>query len=58
VAQVGAASPSQMGTQRFVYAAYFAGAIGIAFLMSKILGFAGSRCRAGSRGWASLATRS
>jgi preprotein translocase subunit SecE len=40
VAQVGAASPSQMGTQRFVYAAYFAGAIGIAFLMSKILGFA------------------
>ena len=41
VAQVGAAaSPSQLGTQRFVYAAYFAGAIGIAFLMSKILGFA------------------
>jgi preprotein translocase subunit SecE len=40
VAQVGAASPSQLGTQRFVYAFYFAAAIGIAFLMSKILGFA------------------
>jgi preprotein translocase subunit SecE len=40
VAQVGAASPTQMGTRRFVYAAYFAGGIAIAFLMSKILGFA------------------
>jgi preprotein translocase subunit SecE len=40
VAQVGAASPTQMGTQRFVYAAYFAGAITIAFLVSKLLGFA------------------
>ena len=28
--------PPQLGTQRFVYAAYFAGAIGIAFLMSKV----------------------
>jgi preprotein translocase subunit SecE len=35
-----AASPQQLGTQRFVYAAYFAGAIGIAFIMSKALDFA------------------
>jgi preprotein translocase SecE subunit len=34
------ASPSQLGTQRWVYAAYFAGAIGIAFLFSKIIDFA------------------
>jgi preprotein translocase subunit SecE len=40
VAPVGAASPTQLGTRRFVYAAYFAGAIGIAFLMSKLLDFA------------------
>jgi preprotein translocase subunit SecE len=40
VAPVGVASPSQLGAKRFVYAAYFAGAIGIAFLMSKVLGFA------------------
>jgi preprotein translocase SecE subunit len=33
------ASPQQLGTQRFVYAAYFAGAIGIAFIMSKALDF-------------------
>ena len=33
-------SPTQLGTKRFVYAAYFAGAIAIAFLMSKIIGFA------------------
>jgi preprotein translocase subunit SecE len=39
VAQVGAASPIQLGTRRFVYAAYFAGAICIAFLVSKLLGF-------------------
>jgi len=39
----GAASPSQLGTQRFVYAAYFAGAIGIAFLASKVFGFAWTR---------------
>jgi preprotein translocase subunit SecE len=40
VAPVGASSPTQLGTRRFVYAAYFAGAIGIAFLGSKLLGFA------------------
>ncbi len=40
VALVGAASPTQLGPRRFVYAAYFAGAIGIAFLMSKLLNFA------------------
>jgi preprotein translocase subunit SecE len=40
VALVGAASPTQLGTRRFVYAAYFAGAIGVAFLMSKLLDFA------------------
>jgi preprotein translocase subunit SecE len=34
------ASPAQLGAKRFVYAAYFGGAIAIAFLMSKILGFA------------------
>jgi preprotein translocase subunit SecE len=33
----GAPSPTQLGTRRFVYAAYFAGAIGIAFLVSKVL---------------------
>jgi preprotein translocase subunit SecE len=32
-----AASPSQLGTRRFVYAAYFAGAIAIAFLASKVI---------------------
>ena len=37
VAEVGAAAPTQLGTRRFVYAAYFAGAIGIAFLVSKLL---------------------
>jgi len=40
VAPVGAASPTQLGTKRFVYAAYFTGAIAIAFIMSKALGFA------------------
>jgi preprotein translocase subunit SecE len=40
VAPVGAASPTQMGARRFVYAGYFAGAIGIAFLTSKLLDFA------------------
>jgi preprotein translocase subunit SecE len=34
---VGAASPTQLGARRFVYAAYFAGAILIAFLSSKVL---------------------
>jgi preprotein translocase subunit SecE len=37
VAPVGAASPIQLGTRRFVYAAYFAGAIGIAFISSKAI---------------------
>jgi preprotein translocase subunit SecE len=32
-----AVAPTQMGTKRFVYGAYFAGAIGIAFLLSKIV---------------------
>jgi preprotein translocase subunit SecE len=40
VALVGAASPQQLGTRRFVYAAYFAGAIGIAFLSSKVIDYA------------------
>lgn len=30
------AAPTQLGHRRFVYAAYFAGAIGIAFLLSKV----------------------
>ena len=40
VALVGAVSPTQMGSRRFVYAGYFAAAIGIAFLLSKMLDFA------------------
>ncbi len=36
---VGPASPTQMGTKRFVYAAYFAGAIFIAFMASKLIDF-------------------
>jgi preprotein translocase SecE subunit len=32
-------APTQLGARRFVYAAYFAGAIGIAFIMSKALDF-------------------
>jgi preprotein translocase subunit SecE len=39
-AAVGAAAPTQLGTRRFVYAAYFAAAIGIAFLTSKLLSLA------------------
>jgi preprotein translocase subunit SecE len=35
-----AVAPQQLGTQRFVYAAYFAAAIGIAFVMSKTLDYA------------------
>jgi len=35
----GAASIAQLGTRRYVYAGYFAGAIGIAFIMSKILAY-------------------
>jgi preprotein translocase SecE subunit len=33
----GAVAPTQLGTRRFVYAAYFAGAITIAFLLSKLV---------------------
>ena len=32
-----AALPSNLGTRRFVYAAYLAGALGIAFLLTKII---------------------
>jgi preprotein translocase subunit SecE len=39
VAPVGSDSPTQLGTRRFVYAGYFAGALGIAFLVSKALEF-------------------
>ncbi|MGD0679066.1 MAG: preprotein translocase subunit SecE [Polyangiaceae bacterium] len=39
VAPVGSASPAQLGARRFVYAAYFAGAMGIAFLVSKLAAF-------------------
>jgi preprotein translocase subunit SecE len=46
VAPVGAASPSQLGTRRFVYAAYFAGAIAIAFLASKVIDFAWIKAQA------------
>jgi preprotein translocase subunit SecE len=34
------AGPTQLGSQRFVYAAYFAGGIAVAFLLSKVLGYA------------------
>lgn len=34
------AAPTQLGTRRYVYAGYFVGAIGIAFLVSKVLGAA------------------
>ena len=30
-------SPTQLGTRRFVYAAYFAGAIAVAFLVSRVV---------------------
>jgi preprotein translocase subunit SecE len=46
VAPVGAASPSQLGTRRFVYAAYFAGAIAIAFLASKVIDLAWIKAQA------------
>jgi preprotein translocase subunit SecE len=35
-----AIAPTQMGAKRFVYVGYFAGAIGIAFLLTKIVDFA------------------
>ena len=41
-----AGTPAQLGAQRFVYAAYFAGAVAIAFLLSKAFSFALDRgCR-------------
>jgi preprotein translocase subunit SecE len=42
----GALAPAQLGYQRFVYAGYFAAAIGIAFLCSKIGEFAWQRLSA------------
>src|SRR5258708_29319 len=39
-AEGGAVSPTQLGARRFVFAAYFAGAIAIAFLASKVIDFA------------------
>jgi len=36
-------APTQLGTTRFVYAAYFAGAIGVAFLVSKVVTVAWQR---------------
>jgi preprotein translocase subunit SecE len=40
VAPAGAFSPTQLGgTEKFVYAAYFVGAVGIAFVVSKALEF-------------------
>lgn len=35
-----AGAVTQLGTRRYVYAGYFAGAIAIAFIMSKVLGYA------------------
>jgi preprotein translocase subunit SecE len=37
VALVGASSPTQLGTRRYVYAGYFLGAIAVAFLASKLI---------------------
>lgn len=39
-APAGVASPTQLGTKRFVYAAYFGGAIAIAFVLSKVIDIA------------------
>jgi preprotein translocase subunit SecE len=39
-------APTQLGTQRFVYAAYFAGGVAIAFLLSKALSYAWLRLAA------------
>jgi preprotein translocase subunit SecE len=36
----GVVVPTQLGTQRFVYAAYFAGGIAVAFMLSKAIGYA------------------
>jgi preprotein translocase SecE subunit len=38
-----AGAPSQLGYRRYVYAAYFAGAIGVAFLVSKLVGYGWTR---------------
>jgi preprotein translocase subunit SecE len=38
--EISPVAPTQLGARRFVYAAYFAGAIGIAFISSKALDFA------------------
>ena len=46
VAPVGVSSPTQLGTRRYVYAAYFVGAIGITFIMSKALEFGWERLQA------------
>jgi preprotein translocase subunit SecE len=40
------AAPGQLGTKRFVYAFYFGGAIGIAFIASKLLDYAWFRLQA------------
>jgi preprotein translocase subunit SecE len=40
---MGAISPSQMGTIRFVYAGYFGGAMAVGFLFSKLADFAWQR---------------
>jgi preprotein translocase subunit SecE len=39
----GFAAPAQLGAQRFVYAAYFAGAIAVAFMLSKAISFGWAR---------------
>jgi preprotein translocase subunit SecE len=39
----GVVVPTQLGSQRFVFAAYFAGGIAVAFMLSKILAFAWTR---------------
>ena len=46
VAPVGVASPTQLGTRRYVYASYFVGAIAITFLVSKALEFGWLRLQA------------
>jgi preprotein translocase subunit SecE len=39
----GASAPVQLGTQRFVFAAYFAGGVAVAFLLSKAMSYAWTR---------------
>jgi preprotein translocase subunit SecE len=38
-----AGTPAQLGAQRFVYAAYFAGAIAVAFILSKAISYGWAR---------------